>query len=50
MNLEHVKSYLALIQTRSYHKAAKQLGLAQPTVSLHIRKLEKALGDHSDHS
>lgn len=44
MNLEHVKSYLALIRTGSYHKAAKQLGLAQPTVSLHIRKLEKALG------
>lgn len=44
MNLEHVKSYLALVRTGSYHKAAKQLGLAQPTVSLHIRKLEKALG------
>lgn len=44
MNLEHVKSYLAVVRTGSYHKAAKQLGLAQPTVSQHIRKLEKSLG------
>jgi DNA-binding transcriptional LysR family regulator len=44
MNLEHVKSYLALVRTGSFHRAARELGLAQPTVSLHIRKLEKALG------
>ncbi|MGO9567969.1 MAG: LysR substrate-binding domain-containing protein [Desulfomonilaceae bacterium] len=44
MNLEHVKSYLAVVRTGSYHKAAKHLGLAQPTVSQHIRKLEKTLG------
>ena len=44
MNLEHVRSYLALLRTGNYHRAAKQLGIAQPTVSQHIRKLEKSLG------
>jgi DNA-binding transcriptional LysR family regulator len=43
-NLKLVESYLALLDTGSYHGAASQLGLAQSTVSQHIRKLEKAIG------
>lgn len=43
LNLTHVKSYLALLHTGSYHKAAERLGLAQSTISQHIKKLEKAL-------
>jgi DNA-binding transcriptional LysR family regulator len=43
LNLNHIKSYLALLQTGNYHKAAVRQGLAQSTISQHIRKLEKAL-------
>lgn len=43
LNLSHIKSYLALLHTGSYHKAAKKLGLAQSTVSQHIKKMENAL-------
>jgi DNA-binding transcriptional LysR family regulator len=44
MNLEFLRSYLAVIRTGSFHGAARELGLAQPTVSQHVKKLEEALG------
>ena len=37
-------TFLAVAETRSFTGAGQQLGLSQPTVSQHIRKLEDAAG------
>jgi DNA-binding transcriptional LysR family regulator len=37
-------SFLAVADTGSFTRAAAQLGLSQPTVSQHVRKLEQAAG------
>jgi DNA-binding transcriptional LysR family regulator len=39
-----LRTFLAVAQTRSFTKAAARLGVRQPTVSNHIRKLEQATG------
>ncbi|MEV6065082.1 LysR family transcriptional regulator [Nocardia sp. NPDC052001] len=39
-----LRSFLAVEQYRSFSQAARQLGLRQPTVSGHVKKLESALG------
>lgn len=39
-----LKSFLALAETRSFTRAAARLGISQPTVSQHVRKLEQAAG------
>ena len=44
MNLEHVQTYLAVLQTGSFRAAARRLEISQPTVTLHIKKLEDSLG------
>ncbi|MDX1694954.1 MAG: LysR family transcriptional regulator [Ketobacteraceae bacterium] len=44
LNLIWVRSFLAVVQAGSFQAAAKRLGLAQPTISLHIQKLEEQLG------
>jgi DNA-binding transcriptional LysR family regulator len=44
LNLVWVRTFLALIENRSFQAAAAQLQLAQPTVSQQIRKLEQQLG------
>ncbi len=41
---EHVRTFLAVAQSLSFTQAAAALGLGQPTVSQHIRKLEQAVG------
>ncbi|MBC7724807.1 MAG: LysR family transcriptional regulator [Burkholderiaceae bacterium] len=39
-----LKTFLAVAETLSFTRAAKQLRLSQPTVSQHIRRLETAAG------
>jgi DNA-binding transcriptional LysR family regulator len=39
-----LQTFLAVSQTRSFTQAAARLGIRQPTVSQHIRKLEEATG------
>ncbi|AHJ29832.1 LysR family transcriptional regulator [Nodularia spumigena CS-584] len=43
MNFEYVESFLAVVHTGSFHQAAKHLGISQPAVSQHIKKLETSL-------
>lgn len=43
LNLVWLKSFIALAQHRSFQAAANNLGIAQPTLSQHIRKLEEQL-------
>lgn len=39
-----IRSFLGVAQHRSFQLAGEALGIAQPTVSLHIQKLEEQLG------
>ena len=41
---ELLRTFLAVAQSLSFTKAAASLGLGQPTVSQHVRKLEVAVG------
>jgi len=43
LNLIWLKSLITVIEQRSFQAAAEQLGLAQPTISQHIQKLEETL-------
>ncbi|PYF83124.1 regulatory helix-turn-helix LysR family protein [Marinomonas alcarazii] len=45
LNTQHLITFKALVQTGSFTKTAKQLGLTQPAVSQHIQKLERDLGE-----
>jgi DNA-binding transcriptional LysR family regulator len=44
LNLEHVESWLALVENGSFRAAAKRLSLSQPTVTQHIQRLEAYIG------
>lgn len=44
MNLEHVQTYLAVLRCEGFREAARQLGISQPTVTQHIKKLEECVG------
>jgi DNA-binding transcriptional LysR family regulator len=44
IDLDQVRSFVAVIETGSFRDAARRLNLAQPTVSQHLRKLEATLG------
>ena len=44
MELKQLQSFCAVVQYRSFTKAAEKLYLSQPTVSTHIRQLEEELG------
>lgn len=44
LNLAWVRTFLALVEYKSFQAAADQLQLAQPTVSQQLRKLEEQLG------
>lgn len=39
-----LKSFLAVAETRNFTRAAERLGVSQPTISQHVRKLEIAAG------
>ncbi len=39
-----LKTFLTVVQTQHFTEAARRLGLSQPTVSQHIRRLEAAAG------
>jgi DNA-binding transcriptional LysR family regulator len=44
LNLEHLATLLELIGSGSFSEAAVRLGLAQSTVSQHVKRLEELLG------
>lgn len=43
LDLRQIETFLAVIATGSFHEAGRRLGIAQPTVSQHIRKLEESV-------
>lgn len=43
IDLDQVRSFVAVIEAGSFRDAAQRLGLAQPTVSQHVQKLEATL-------
>jgi DNA-binding transcriptional LysR family regulator len=44
IDLDQVRTFVAVIEAGSFRDAAQRLGLAQPTVSQHVQKLEATLG------
>jgi DNA-binding transcriptional LysR family regulator len=44
MNLKQLHQFIALAETGNFHRAAEQLHMAQPPLSISIRKLEEELG------
>lgn len=44
LNLEHTRTFIALAETGGFRETAVSLGLSQPTVTQHIRKLEIEIG------
>ena len=44
IDLDQARSFVAVIEAGSFRDAAQRLGLAQPTVSQHVQKLEATLG------
>ena len=44
LNIDHLATLLALVESGSFSAAGARIGLAQPTVSQHLKLLEQALG------
>jgi DNA-binding transcriptional LysR family regulator len=44
LDLRKLEIFLTVYETRSFSKASKTLYLSQPTITLHIKELEKILG------
>jgi len=44
MELRQLEVFCRIVETRSFSKAAREVGLTQPTVSAHIKSLEEDLG------
>ena len=45
MELKHLLSYATVVRLGSFSRAAEELYIAQPTISLHVRQLEEELED-----
>ena len=43
MELKHLVSYATVVRLGSFSRAAEELFIAQPTISLHVRQLEEEL-------
>ena len=41
MELKHLVSYASVVRLGSFSRAAEELYIAQPTISLHVRQLEE---------
>jgi DNA-binding transcriptional LysR family regulator len=41
MNLNHLKAFVKVVQTKSYQEAAKKLSVSQPAITLRIKSLEE---------
>jgi hypothetical protein len=44
MDLSQIRAFLAVCETKSFTKAARQINMSQPSISLKIKALEKHLG------
>ena len=44
MRLEYIRSFIGVVNYKSFSIAAKYLFLSQPTISTHIKQLEAELG------
>ena len=44
LDLQHLRSFLAVAETLHFTSAAHRRGVSQSTISLHISRLEEALG------
>ena len=44
MELKHLLAYAAVVRLGSFSRAAEELYIAQPTISLYVRQLEQELG------
>lgn len=45
MNLEQIKSLVSVVNHKSFSLAAKEMFVSQPTISMHIKTLEKEIGE-----
>lgn len=43
MRLEYIRSFISVVNCKSFSAAAKQMYLSQPTISTHIKQLEEEL-------
>ena len=44
MRLEYIRSFISVVNCKSFSLAAKKMFLSQPTISTHIKQLESELG------
>lgn len=44
MDFRQLKSFVTVVEYKSFSKAAEKLHIAQPTISTHVRQLEEELG------
>lgn len=45
MNLEQIKSLVSVVNNKSFSLAAKEMYVSQPTISMHIKTLEREIGE-----
>lgn len=44
LNLDHVQTFVTVVERGGFHEAARHLGVSQPTVTQHVKKLEADVG------